>query len=152
VPAALISDPAPTRSSWFSRLAQGLKKTGAGIAQVFSGTRIDDALYEELETALLMADAGVGATSYLLADLKRRVKETKATEPTAVKALLVEQIYSPVQWTRCVETIAGTGATGIIECGPGKVLAGLVKRIDADLTTSSVLDPGSLKQTLELLA
>jgi fused signal recognition particle receptor len=52
------------RSGWFSRLAQGLRKTGAGIAQVFTGTRIDDALYEELESALLLADTGVSATEF----------------------------------------------------------------------------------------
>jgi fused signal recognition particle receptor len=83
---------AESRSSWFSRLAQGLRKTGSGIAQVFTGTRIDDALYDELEAALLMADTGVAATEFLLADLKRRVKDAKATEPSAVKALLAEAL------------------------------------------------------------
>lgn len=78
---------------WLVRLRDGLRKTGSGIAQVFTGTRIDDALYEELESALLMADAGVPATQHLLADLKRRVKDAKATtEPAAVKALLVDAI------------------------------------------------------------
>jgi len=83
--------PAP-RSSWLGRLAQGLRKTGSSIATVFTGTRIDDALYEELEAALLMADAGVAATQDLLADLKGRVKEAKATEPAAVKALLADAL------------------------------------------------------------
>ena len=55
---ALETPPEPPRSSWIARLKQGLRKTGSGIAQVFTGTRIDDALYEELESALLMADAG----------------------------------------------------------------------------------------------
>jgi fused signal recognition particle receptor len=117
VPAELISDPAPTRSSWFSRLAQGLKKTGAGIAQVFTGTRIDDALYEELETALLMADAGVGATSYLLADLKRRVKENKATEPTAVKALLVDALTALLLPLQKPLTIGAASPTVIMVTG-----------------------------------
>jgi fused signal recognition particle receptor len=84
--------PAPERRGWLGRLAQGLRKTGSSIAQVFTGTQIDDALYEELEAALLMADAGVAATEALLADLKRRVKETKATDPAAVKALLADAI------------------------------------------------------------
>jgi fused signal recognition particle receptor len=75
-----------------ARLSVGLKRTGSSIAQVFTGTQIDDALYEELEAALLMADAGVGATEYLLADLKRRVKQAKATAPSAVKGLLAEAI------------------------------------------------------------
>ena len=82
----------PPRSGWYGRLAQGLRKTGAGIAQVFTGTRIDEALYEDLESALLMADAGVSATEFLLKDLRRRVKEAKATEPAAVKALLADAL------------------------------------------------------------
>ena len=82
----------PSRRSWLDRLSQGLRKTGSGIAQVFTGTRIDDALYEELESALLMADTGVAATEYLLIDLKRRVKDSKASEPSAVKALLADAL------------------------------------------------------------
>jgi fused signal recognition particle receptor len=94
VPAEALASSASEapRSGWLDRLKQGLRKTGSGIAQVFTGTRIDDALYEELEGALLMADTGVGATEYLLADLKRRVKDAKATEPAAVKALLAEAV------------------------------------------------------------
>ena len=88
--------PAP-RAGWLGRLAQGLKKTGAGITQVFTGTRIDDALYEDLESALLLADTGLPATTWLLNDLKRRVKEAKATEPAAVKALLADAIAALLQ-------------------------------------------------------
>ena len=88
---------AEERAGWFGRLKQGLRKTGAGIAQVFTGTRIDDALYEELESALLLADTGVGATQALLADLKRRVKDSKATEPAAVKALLADAVTEMLQ-------------------------------------------------------
>jgi len=89
---ALVNEEPPSRGGWLGRLAQGLRKTGAGIAQVFTGTRIDEALYEELESALLMADAGFSATQHLLGDLKRRVKDTKATEPAAVKTLLADAI------------------------------------------------------------
>ncbi len=80
------------RVGWLGRLRAGLKRTGSQIAQVFTGTRIDDELYEELETALLMADTGVQATQHLLTDLKRRVKETGTQEPQAVKALLADAI------------------------------------------------------------
>ena len=83
---------APERSGWLGRLTQGLRKTGSSLAQVFTGTKIDDALYEELESALLMADAGVAATEALLTDLKRRVKDARATDPAAVKGLLAEAI------------------------------------------------------------
>ena len=80
------------RRGWLDKLRGGLRKTGSSIAQVFTGAQIDDALYEELESALLMADAGVKATEFLLADLKRRVKQTKATDPGAVKELLADAI------------------------------------------------------------
>ena len=80
------------RRPWLDRLKRGLARTGAGIAQVFTGTRIDEALYEELEAALLGADAGLAATEHLLADLKRRVKAAQATDPAAVKALLADAV------------------------------------------------------------
>jgi fused signal recognition particle receptor len=80
------------RQGWLDRLKTGLRKTGASITSVFTGTRIDDELYEELETALLVADTGVKATEHLLQDLKRRVKETKATDPSQVKTLLADAI------------------------------------------------------------
>ncbi|UDF37312.1 UNVERIFIED_ORG: signal recognition particle-docking protein FtsY [Shinella sp. XGS7] len=80
------------RRSWLDKLRAGLRKTGSSIAQVFTGTQIDDALYEELEAALLMADTGVKATEFLLEDLKRRVKEAKATDPAAVRGLLAEAL------------------------------------------------------------
>lgn len=84
--------PAAERKGWFDRLKSGLRKTGSSITTVFTGTRIDDALYEELEEALLLADTGVKATQHLLEDLKRRVKESKTTDPAAVKGLLADAL------------------------------------------------------------
>jgi len=95
-----VSAAGPARKSWIDKLKAGLRKTGASIATVFTGTQIDDALYEDLESALLMADTGVKATEHLLQDLKRRVKENKTTEPAAVKGLLIEsltQLLTPLQ-------------------------------------------------------
>lgn len=80
------------RGGWLDKLRGGLRKTGTSITQVFTGVQIDDALYEELESALLMADAGVRATEFLLFDLKRRVKQSKAANPAAVKELLMDAI------------------------------------------------------------
>ncbi|MBK1712613.1 signal recognition particle-docking protein FtsY [Rubrivivax gelatinosus] len=91
---------AQPRSRWLDRLKQGLRKTGGSLTQVFTGARIDDALYEDLESALLVADTGVGATQFLLQDLKRRVKDARATEPAVVKALLadaVSELLAPLQ-------------------------------------------------------
>ena len=95
--AAPAEAPLAERKSWLDKLRTGLRKTGSGIAQVFTGTQIDDALYEDLESALLMADAGVKATEYLLADLKRRVKEARVTDPSAVKALLADAVTDLLQ-------------------------------------------------------
>ena len=92
--------PSANRQSWLDKLRNGLRKTGSSIAQVFTGTQIDEALYEELEAALLMADAGVKATEFLLADLKRRVKDSKATDPAVVKALLgdaLTELLAPLE-------------------------------------------------------
>jgi fused signal recognition particle receptor len=94
-PTPLALEPAPKaapRQAWLDKLKAGLRKTGSSIAAVFTGTQIDDALYEDLETALLMADTGTAATQFLLDDLKRRVKDTKTTDPQAVKALLIEAL------------------------------------------------------------
>jgi fused signal recognition particle receptor len=83
---------APQRQSWLGKLKVGLGKTAAGIASVFGGTRIDEALFEDLESALLMADAGVAATTHLIAELRRLAKESKAETPEQLKALLVEAL------------------------------------------------------------
>ena len=80
------------RASWTSRLRAGLRKTSSNIAAVFTGTKIDEALYEELESALVLADSGIKATQYLLDDLKRRVKDSKTTDPAMVKAMLAEAL------------------------------------------------------------
>jgi fused signal recognition particle receptor len=98
--AATVTTADPVRQGWLNKLKNGLRKTGSTIATVFTGTQIDDVLYEELESALLMSDAGVAATTYLLADLKRRVKDNKTAEPSAVKALLADaftDLLAPLQ-------------------------------------------------------
>jgi fused signal recognition particle receptor len=85
------------RAHWVSKLKSGLQKTGASISGVFTGKHIDDALYEDLESALLMADAGVSATAYLLGEVKRRVKDSGVTHPVAVKNILTEVLTQLLQ-------------------------------------------------------
>jgi [acyl-carrier-protein] S-malonyltransferase len=70
------------------------------------------------------------------------------SNPEKIRSLLVEQIYSPVQWTGCVQAICATGATGVVECGPGKVLSGLNKRIDASLQSYSLEEPEALEAAI----
>jgi fused signal recognition particle receptor len=89
-----------SRQDWMARLRAGLRKTGGALAQVFVGAKIDDALYDELETALLSADAGVKASEFLLQQLKQRVKASAATDAMSVKALLVDtmtELLAPLE-------------------------------------------------------
>ena len=69
-----------------------------------------------------------------------------------IRSLLVEQIYSPVQWTRCVETMVGKGVSHVVECGPGKVLSGLNRRIDKSLTSYNIEEPSALAEALTSLS
>lgn len=108
----------------------------------------------------LMQPAGV-ALAQALADVPIRapaipvvhnVHGRTESDPERIRELLVEQIYSPVQWTRCIEYIAGAGVSDVVECGPGKVLSGLNRRISPDLNSYSLEEPEALQQTLEVLA
>ncbi|MFT3756815.1 MAG: ACP S-malonyltransferase [Pseudoxanthomonas sp.] len=67
----------------------------------------------------------------------------------AIRDALVRQLYLPVRWTECVQVLAAGGATRIAECGPGKVLAGLIKRIDKSLDARSLATPGDFAGALE---
>jgi fused signal recognition particle receptor len=79
---------AEKKQSWMARLKAGLSKTSNNLSLLFVGARIDEDLYEELESALLMSDAGMDATQYLLDSLRRKVKEEKLLDAAAVKAAL----------------------------------------------------------------
>ena len=86
--------------TWLGRLRSSLQRTGSSITSVFGGKVIDDALFEELESALLMADAGMPATQAVLQALKLRVKASGSTQPQQVKVLLTEvltEVLLPLQ-------------------------------------------------------
>ncbi len=122
---AAVEDMVPTpeaKHHWLARLKTGLSKTSSNLTTLFIGARIDDNLYEELESALLMADAGVDATGFLLAELKRRVRERKLTEAAQVKTALRElmiALLTPLQkplmlgrYQPLVMMIAGVNGAG----------------------------------------
>jgi len=67
----------------------------------------------------------------------------------AIRAALVQQLYLPVQWTGCVQALAVRGATRIAECGPGKVLSGLVKRIDKSIDGRALATPADFESARE---
>jgi [acyl-carrier-protein] S-malonyltransferase len=84
--------------------------------------------------------------------LINNIDVASVAEPAAIKDALVRQAAGPVRWVETVQKIAQEGVTHVIECGPGKVLNGLTKRIDGTLIGASIFDPASLEETRKLLA
>ncbi len=74
------------------------------------------------------------------------------SEPDAIREALYRQAFGPVRWVEIVQAIRARGVTHLFECGPGKVLAGMAKRIDAELVVGNVLDPASLAEAKGMLA
>jgi len=74
------------------------------------------------------------------------------SDPAVIKKLMVEQIYSPVLWVDCVKTMVAQGITTTVECGAGKVLGGLNKRIDGNLTCLATEAPADMAKAAEALS
>jgi [acyl-carrier-protein] S-malonyltransferase len=77
---------------------------------------------------------------------------TVQTDVDSIRDALYRQAFGPVRWVECVAAIKARGVHTLVECGPGKVLAGLTKRIDADLTGLPLFDPASLAEVKMALA
>lgn len=84
-------------------------------------------------------------------DLINNIDVKIERDPAAIRDALYRQAFGPVRWVEVVQSIKARGLTHIFECGPGKVLAGMIKRIDSDLVSATVLDPASLAETKALL-
>lgn len=76
---------------------------------------------------------------------------TTTNEPAEIKQLLADQLYSPVRWVESVQWLAEQGVDTLVECGPGKVLAGLTKRIDKSLNALPLFDQATLDKTKQAL-
>lgn len=88
----------PEKAGWFGRLKNSLNRTGSQLTDLFSRHgRIDDELYDELETILITSDVGMDATSFLLADVRRQVKEQKLTEISQIKEALAHSLLKLLQ-------------------------------------------------------
>src|SRR5690606_8366125 len=89
-PAKLVEQAAPpaAKESWLARLTKGLSRTGQNIGGLCVGVKVDESLFEELETALSMADAGMEATDKLLTALRARVRKERLEDAAQVKAAL----------------------------------------------------------------
>ncbi len=121
----LVPVPPPSEEAkrgWMQRLRTGLSKTSRGISTLFVGVKVDEALFEELETALLMADAGVEATEYLLGELRRRVRSERIDTAEGVRLALrdlLTELLRPLEKTMelgreqpMVMMIAGVNGAG----------------------------------------
>ena len=84
--------------------------------------------------------------------LLHNVNVAAAQDVTEMRDLLAQQLFSPVRWVETVQSIAATGIDTVIECGPGKVLAGLTKRIDRQLNNMAVLDSDSVAAAIATVA
>lgn len=92
----------------------------------------------------------VSSTPFAIPQIPVVHNVTAQTEinPEKIKALMIEQIYSPVRWVDCVNTMVSSGISTTIECGPGKVLSGLNKRIASGLNTLSIEKPDEVTAVL----
>lgn len=108
---------------------------------------------ELMRPAAAKLDAAISSIDLKEADTPviSNVTALPVTESATIKNLLVEQLYSPVRWEESIGKMIELGVTTFIECGPGKVLSGLVKKIDRSVTTYCVHDEESLHQVIDLL-
>jgi [acyl-carrier-protein] S-malonyltransferase len=97
------------------------------------------------QLAVAMAEVHVSAPDI---PVVHNVHAETESNPERIRELLVAQIYSPVQWTSCVQTMVAAGAVHLVECGPGKVLSGLNRRIDKRLQSYSIEQPDALAAAL----
>ncbi|MFT4504984.1 ACP S-malonyltransferase [Caballeronia sp. 15711] len=102
---------------------------------------------DQLREYLATVDIGVPQIPLI-----NNIDVASVAEPGAIKDALVRQAAGPVRWVETVQKMAHEGVTHVIECGPGKVLNGLTKRIDGTLIGASIFDPASLEETRKLLA
>jgi len=85
-------------------------------------------------------------------DVVNNIDVAVETAPDAIRDALYRQAFGPVRWVEVVQAIRSRGVTHLIECGPGKVLAGMVRRIDGEAIAATVFDPASLADAKALLS
>ncbi|MEY3863300.1 MAG: hypothetical protein RL183_185, partial [Pseudomonadota bacterium] len=101
---------------------------------------------QKLETYL--ADKAFKAPSI---DVINNVDVSVLKDPAAIKSALVRQAAAPVRWVETVQAIAALGITHVVECGPGKVLTGMTKRINGDLNGLAVYDPATMAEVMAVI-
>lgn len=127
--------------------ARGVRKTVKLAVSVPSHTPLMRAAAEQLADIMAGLSWRMPAVP-VLHNVDARSRDTVAEIQTA----LARQLYLPVQWTQCVQALAASGISELIECGPGKVLTGLAKRIDKTLDARAIGAPSDFEQALAALA
>jgi len=96
----------------------------------------------------------LAATIFALPEIPvvNNIDVTFETDAGRIRDALYRQAFGPVRWVECVQAIKAKGVSTVVECGPGKVLAGMVKRIDAEMTGLPLFDPASLAEVKGALA
>jgi len=96
----------------------------------------------------------LAATAFKTPDIKvlNNIDVVVATDADAIRDALYRQAFGPVRWVETIQAFKTQGITHVIECGPGKVLAGMVKRIDGELISTTIFDPASLAEAKGMLA
>ena len=102
---------------------------------------------EKLKAALAALELGVPQIPVI-----NNIDVAVQTDAAAIRDALYRQAFGPVRWVECVQAMKARGITHLVECGPGKVLAGMTKRIDADLVGAPLYDPATLAEVKELFA
>ena len=95
----------------------------------------------------------LAATAFQTPDIQvlNNIDVVTAVDADAIRDALYRQAFGPVRWVETIQAFKAKGITHVIECGPGKVLAGMVKRIDGDLISTTIFDPASLAETRAVL-
>lgn len=123
--------------------AAGIRKTVKLAVSVPSHTPL-------MRDAAMQLQEAIAAVSWQAPDrvIIHNVDAEPKSDVPAIQRALVEQLYLPVQWTRCTQSLAENGVQMAFECGPGKVLSGLVKRIDKSLSTATLATPADFEAAL----
>jgi len=126
--------------------AAGAKRALALPVSAPFHSRLLEPAAEVLAKALAQVEVSAPAIPLI-----NNVDVAQPEDPAAIRDALVRQAWHPVRWVETVQAMKRAGVTHVVECGPGKVLSGLTKRIDRELQSFNITDPASLRQTLDAL-